>query len=665
MLALSTSSDLTEFAAIPAKWRTKVDAWIKTLQQLDSGLITKAEAIQIMRVDRSTFDRKLKAVEEHGWRGLVPAYKTPTPLCNDFVDYWKTLQEKYQRKTAAAIRELHRRWKDRQPIPGYTGHPGWPELPAGWDSRNLYRYQPSKLSLTTLRHGAGRAHMLHAPKVLSTRVGLHHLSHLIADDVKLDMKGHILNSRQMCVPMQLGFMDLRSGARFKWGTKPRLTRKDGTQTGIAESDMRFLLCGQLLETGLSMRGTTYLLEHGTATLRDRVIDILTKYYGPKGLIYPGAFHVSKSGMLGDVQHICGLSDGRGGKGNPFFKAWLESLHNLMHNELAALPAQTGHDRDEPEHLGVITRENDMLFRLAQRLDPQHAAMLKLPTLEFHTQLVPAINHILGIINDRTDHNLEGWAESGFITKSYRLAADSQEWKTDADLMLLPAPVRDAYLHMAAEDKRCFLPRKLSPAEVFSMGQRSAETVAVPQSVIAEILYEDLARPERVDHSAFSFMDAEIAPHELHYESRVLTPQGREIELSDRETYEVVCNPFDLRHLYVFSGKNSRGAFLGTSRRIERVMRGDQDAAERAFGRSKQRLADQLHDTRRRHSSTTRAAADRFAHNATVAARYTKTLQDTTRRATAALDATLATTTPPAPAPESEAPKSPIKARDLF
>jgi len=661
MLALSTSSDLAEFAAIPAKWRTRVDAWIKTLQQLDSGHLTKADAIRIMAVSRATFDRKLAAVKECGWRGLVPNYKAPVRLPDEFVEYWKRLQEKYQRKTSSAIRELHRRWKDRHPIDGYTGHPGWPELPAGWDSRNLYRYQPTKLELNSLRHGLGRARMLHGPKVLSTRVGLHHLSHLIADDVKLDMKGHILDRRQMCEPLQLGFMDLRSGSRFKWGTRPKLLRKDGTKTGLAESDMRFLLCGQLLETGLSMRGTTYLLEHGTATLRDRVIDILTKYYGPKGLIYAGAFNVQKSGMLGDIQAICGMSDSRGGKGNPFFKAWLESLHNLMHNELAALPAQTGHDRDAPEHLGVITRENDMLFKLAAQLEPQYAAMLKLPTLEFYTQLLPAADHVLKLINDRTWHQLEGWAESGFITKAYRLAAESQEWKTDSDLMLMPAPVREAYLHMAAEDKRCFLPRKLSPAEVFAMGQRSAETVAVPQTVIAEILYEDLARPERIENSAFSFFDQEIAPHELHFESRITTPQGRELELHDRETYEVVANPFDLRHLYVFSGKNAQGSFLGTARRIDRVMPGDQIAAERAFGRSKQRLADQLQSQRRRHTGTTRATADRYAHNAEVVAKQTLAHQDRTRRAIAALDATLPDTTP---APAAAAPRA-IKAKDLF
>lgn len=638
--SLITASPAFDFARVPAKWRKRVDAWRLVIERQEAGLLTKHEAAEQLSVTLSTYNRRLAAIREMGMAALVPNYANcgHTSLPNAFVDYWKTMQERYQRKTAPARRELYRQWQARHPIPGYTGHPGWPNLPAGWDKRNLYRYQPSKLELTALRHGLGRAIMKHAPKIFTTRAGMHHLQFLTADDVHLDMKGHILTSREQVKPLQLGFMDVASANRFLWGTKPQKLKEFAAgKTGIEEADFRFLLCSQLLTTGLSRRGTTYLLEHGTATMRDRVIDILSRYYGPRGLICEDAFKIEKSGMLGKAQAICGMGDGRGGKGNPFFKTWIESLHNLIHNELSALPGQVGHDRDEPEHFGVITRENEQLFKLADKLQPEFRELLKFPTLEYHSALKPAIDHILRLINCRTDHQLEGWAACGWMTRSYRLAAESTEWKTEQDLIEMLPPVRSAYLAMAEHDKRCFLPRNLAPEEVFRMRHAAAvqagEIVPVPLSVISEILYEDIAKPERCADGYFEIQDVNIAPEKMRFESRIMRPDGREEELIDRETYEVVLNPFDPQRLYVYSGTKARGAFLGTAARTERIVRGDRKAAEREFGRHNTRLADMLSDTKRRNTGRTQEAASRKAHNADVIERQ----RQFTQRATTLLN----------------------------
>lgn len=635
-----TTAPAFDFARVPAKWRRKVDAWRIVLEQQRCGTLSKIQAAEQLGVTLSTYNRRLAAIREHGMAALVPNYSNcgHTSLPAAFVDHWKTLVEKFQRKTAPAIRELYRQWADRYPIPGYAGHPGWPNLPAGWDKRNLYRYQPSKLELTALRHGLGRAVMKHAPKIFTTRAGMHHLQFLTADDVHLDMKGHILTKREQVRPLQLGFMDVASANRFLWGTKPQMLKDIGKgKEGIGEADFRFLLCSQLVTTGLSRRGTTYLLEHGTATMRDRVIDILNRYYGPHGLICPEAFKIEKSGMLGKAQAICGMGDGRGGKGNPFFKAWLESLHNLIHNELSALPGQIGHDRDEPEHFGVITRENEQLFKLAEKLQPEFRELLKFPTMEYHSQLVPAIDHVLKLINCRTDHQLEGWAACGWMTRSYRLAAESTEWKTEQDLIEMLPPVRSAYLAMAEHDKRCFLPRNLAPEEVFRMRHAAAvqagEIVPVPLSVISELLYDDVATPERCADGYFEIQDTNIAPEAMLFESRIMRPDGREEELKDRETYEVVLNPFDPSRLYIYSATKARGSFLGTAARVQRLTRGDQQAAEHAFGRNKTRLAELLGDTKRRNTGRTREAASRKTHNADVIERQ----REFTQRATALLN----------------------------
>lgn len=647
-------TDVDAFASLPAKWRSQADEWRKALERLFNSQMTKAEVCASLGVNRATVDRKIAAVKEYGWRGLIPNYKAPTRLPEAFVEAWKALQQKYQRKTSSAYRELLRMWRAKEKIEGYDGHPGWPNLPAGWDKRNLYRYQPTKLELTALRHGLGRAIHLHAPKTLATRVGLWPLSHILWDDVQLDMKAHVLTSRQECRPMQIGALDLLSGCRFHHGNKPQLKRKDGTKASLNEADMRFALAAELYTFGISSRGTTMVIEHGTAAIRDRVRDILKRGLGDK-------IHFDDSGMTGKLQAIAGMGDGKGGGGNFRFKAALESLHNLIHNDLSALPAQIGHDRDEPEFLGTVERELQLLWRLAKRLPTETLQLFKFPTHEYHSQLVPLINGLLETINRREDHDLEGWAALGFITREYRLTADSPVWMPEAQLLALPSTAQAAMRAVADADQRCWRPRKLSPREVFDAGMQSGTIERVPTGIIAEILYQDLAQPRKCMDGTFSFRDIEIAPEEMHFESRIMRADGREEELKDRETYEVVLNPFDPSKLWVFAGTRSRGAFLGIAKRVERVCRADRPAAERAWGRQKERLTDLLEGSRNRNVRRTKDAAARHKHNADTIEAFKAKRADFTRQATDALTASL----PASPDHSSPSTPSPYDPRTLI
>ncbi|MBB5033138.1 hypothetical protein [Prosthecobacter vanneervenii] len=648
-LALQTS-DHDAIGQLPAKWRVLFNTRHLTLTQFHNGQITKLEAMDRLHVSRATFDRLLARVAELGWAGLVPQYKgvglaADNGLPAEFISFWKRLVESYQRKTAPAYRHLVRIWRAHQPfelqdekfthVPGYAGWPGWPNLPAGWGGkgRNLYRHLPKKLELTALRQGLGAAQARFAPKVLSTRVGLWHMSHVVMDDVKLDFKAHLVDSSKLVVPMQLGALDLLSGSRFAYGMKPQLYRADGTKAGINEGDMRFLLANILTTHGISQRGTTFVIEHGTAAIRGPVRDILTRAFGD-------LVQFSDSGFRGKIQALAGMTDGRGGGGNPNHKAALESLHNLIHNELAALPAQTGHDRTEPEWLGVIERADERLLALARRLPPEVMKMLRFRTFEWHSQLVPMVAAVLDAINKRDDHDLEGWAELGFITRQYRLMPTSSEWWTESQLMELAPASRQAILAQADADQRCWMPRRLSPHEVFEMGRaKQSELIKAPDSVVAEILYSDLAQPRRLgDDGMFEFEDKEIAPGVLTFEGRVLCPNGREQELQWGETYEVVINPFNPRVLWVYSGTRQRGAFLGIAKAVKRHSRADAEAAKEAFKRSNQRLAEALAETRDRNSHITRRETQRNAHNRRVITAHTQAQQDFTRRATALVNA---------------------------
>lgn len=632
-------SDLEDYSKLPHKWRQQLDGILRVLKQFSTGQLTKVEAMQTLGMSRATFDRKITAANRQGWRGLVPNYKGAVSLPGDFVQHWKRLVESNQRKTAPAYRALLREWKERMPIPGYAGHPGWPNLPRGWDQRNLYRYQPTKFEMAALRHGLSRATSLHAPKVLSTRVGLWHLSHIVWDDVWLDMKTHLLTQRKPCRVLQIGALDLLSACRFHYGMRPQLMRADGTRESLSEADMRFALAAQLYHYGISPRGTTMVIEHGTAAIRDHVRDILSRGLGD-------LITFNDSGMTGKIQAIAGMGDGKGGGGNFRHKAALESLHNLMHNELAALPGQTGHDRDEPEFLGVMEREHEWLQRLAANLPPEVARHLRSPFLEYHSQLVPTVAGVLRTINERQDHNLQGWAECGFITRNYRLTPDAAQWMSEEQLMSLALPARQAMTAIAQADPRCMMPVKLSPAQVFERG-RAGEVMRVPLPIIAEILYLDLAQPRKCERGEFTFQDITLAPETLHFEGRIMTSDGREEELVDGETYDLVVNPFDPSigngrgSAFVYSATRQKGAFLGLARRVQRHCRADQEAAEHAFGRIKTRMADRLAATRSRNVQRTKDTTERMSHNLSLVEQHAGAREDFTRKAVSDLAASRA------------------------
>lgn len=637
-----TPSDLDEYARLPVKWRQSIDVAIRVLKMFSSGQLSKPEAMSSLGMSRPTFDRKVALVKTHGWRGLVPQYKGATTLPGEFVSYWKTLVESYQRKTAPAYTELMNRWRDRHPIPGYAGHPGWPNTPRGWDKRNLYRYQPTKLELTALRHGLGRATTLYAPKVHSTRVGLWHLSHICWDDVWLDVKGHLLTQRQPCRALQIGALDVLSASRFTYGMRPQIVRKDGTRASLTEADMRFALASQLYNFGISSRGTTMVIEHGTATIRDNVRDILTRGLGD-------LIQFDESGMAGKIQAIAGMGDGKGGGGNFRHKSWLESLHNLIHNRFSALPGQTGHDRDEPEFLSVMEREHEQLWRFAGKLSPALIQNLRSPFMEYHSQLVPTIDALLRQVNERTEHKIKDWAECGFMTRDYRLTPDSNEWMSDSRFMELPLPARQAMTAIVEADQRCWRPRRLSPAEVFERGRNSGEVMKVPLSIIAEILYLDLAQPRRCEAGEFVIEDQELSPSALHFESRITRPDGREEELRDGETYELVVNPFDPAIVagkgsaFVFAGTRQRGAFLGLARRVHSHSRSDADGAREAHGRINQRMADKLAETRSRNVGKTHEITERKAHNLRVIEEHEEDMRRRTRDAERAMENAFPTT----------------------
>lgn len=590
------SSDASEYFLIPFKVRGEISAWEKALRTVKPPVTAALRQVaEQFGVSYETARRKYYAFKSQGWRGLrnnakagIGAQKLPSV----FIEHWKSLTEDRQRKSKAAWQQLVADWHSGKVIPGYEHIPSSQrrELPPGWSYENLMRNKPSKAELDAVRIGRASAHK-HLPQTFSTRKGLWVGSHIAIDDLYHDnfviYKGHSVRV------LEFDALDVFSGYKLDWITKPRFERADGTFDGLKESQVRLLLAKIFAEKGYSPRGTEIMAEHGTAAVSERIEDILRTYTR-------GAVTVRRSGIIGKEQVILGEFHGRGG-GNPRFKGPLESLRNLIHNRLDMLPGQTGLSTDRrPEALHGLLTYTESIMKVAERLPRQAALMLQFPLLDYSTQFVNLLLEVYDTINRRTDHELEGWAECGHQVIEYRLSPDVDAWMSNSQFLALPAPVQSAMRGVVtANPAQCSRTRFLSPQEVWKSG--CAELVRLPDPVICELLGPDLATPRRVNAGYFEFEDENLGPGTFRYLSRCTDMAGRVFELRDQEKYEVVVNPFSPDTLYI---TDAAGRFLGTCQRDQRVCRGDLEALQRRAGEVRAREAELFANLRRRHSPMT-------------------------------------------------------------
>jgi len=613
----TTPADLAEFGRLPADVRAEIDLWLRELSEVTKPVTKALHAVATrMGCTYSTARRKYDALVRNGgdWRALVNRCKAPgreIGLPPEFVEFWRSFAERNQRKCAPAYRALLNHWRNGGAVPGYEDATiPRTEIPAGWTYKNLMRYQPTKFELATMRQGSSYA-KVHAPQVFSTRVGLWPASHIMFDDV---MHDHFVLFRGQAVRViEIGALDVLSGYRIGWGTKPRFERADGTMDGVKESLMRMLLASVLYSEGYDAeRGTVLMAEHGAAAIREPIERILFDRTG-------GKIRVSRSGITGKHQSVAGLFQGRGG-GNFRFKAALESSHALIHNELGAMPGQTGMDvARRPEELAGLLRYTEDLAKAADLLPPQRRALLRQPIFDYHSHFVPLLSDIYNVINRRGedpsifDHALEGWSELGHKAVEYRLSQASSHWISQAEFERLPAAEQDAISRFVRANPEAYArARNLSPREVWQRDRRSLTRIA--PFVVSEILGADLGREVKVSNSYMEIRDVEIQTEPMLFEARVTDPEGRESELRDGEKYLVFINPFEPSQAFVHS---ARLGHIGVANRVKRVSRVDPEALRDAHARAAQREKELLIPLRARHAQLTRERTNLHAHNAGV------------------------------------------------
>jgi hypothetical protein len=426
------------------------------------------------------------------------------------------------------------------------------------------RHKPTAYQLKAIRIGKATASDL-GPMVYTTRAGLAVGEQYMFDDLVHDHFVNVLDTGKAGRPVEFHALDVKSACKIHWGISAR-TESDitGRMESLRGEHMRFLLASLLSSHGYRpVGGTTLIVENGTAAIQEDLEQILSDLSG-------GLIRVARSGMTGEAAFI-GQYAGRG-KGNFRFKAALESLGNLIHNEMAdvlQLPGQTGLNKEmRPEGTHGLLHHNDALLNALTAIAetrPDVAQMLRYPLVSLN-QFREIADQIYARINCRTDHRLEGW-----------------------DSMCVPA---DGGLSI----------RRMSPAEVWTSGRRTL--TPLPPEGIAQILYRDSASEVRVtNRHEIEVLDKHISADALRFNAASYTPG---------EKYQAVLNPFAPSHLYLF---DARGRYVAAVPRIARPSRNDEDAVKRELGRVNRELADRLAPVARLGARITAARLDQDRANA--------------------------------------------------
>jgi hypothetical protein len=502
--------DHTELVRLPLKVQSEVRTWVDELEGIERPLQRSlATLAQRLGVSKQTARRKYDALRKRGWRGLINRAKlsttTKTHLAPEFLEWWKSLCLANQRKCLPAYRKFVEMFASGAPIPGIG-----PEvtrccvLPRGYSYDNLMRYAPTPFEIKAARIGRSAAAEFR-PKVTTTRVGLQVGQRYVFDDLWHDFEVVSMGSNQRCRLLQLHAHDLASACQFARGLKPRLRDEaSGKSVQLHQGEMLFLLAYVLSEFGYHPDGCVLMVEHGTAAISEALEKLLLELSG-------GKIIVDRSGIEG-VSAFAGQYPGRG-KGNFRFKASLESVHNLIHNEtadLAMVPGQTGANSrlNAPEELHGRQQHADVLLNALAALPKHIVSQLRLPFLEV-TQAKWLVNEICEKINQRTEHDLEGWVECGNIS-------------TD---MLVPGAgiIPPNYYVSLSPERRAIIdavavpnPRKLSPREVFNSGRASLIKFRPDQVARMLLLAGDEREVTVGEDHLISFKDKNIAPSSLNY-----------------------------------------------------------------------------------------------------------------------------------------------------
>lgn len=564
---------------------------------LSEGTIRKLYYEKWVASGRDWFELRNKA--------KMPAEAVDLPA--EFVDLWHQRCNDFRGKHKAAWRSIQREWK-RGIIPAGFEDTTWtPEMPVGTSYDTLMRpkYRPTSVQDAYARNGLRSAADL-LPGVLTTRQGVRFGSRYVFDDMWHDHKVHVPSRTGLARLLQFHCIEFLSACQVARGMKPELLNdRTGKFERLKEKELLFLLAHILGSIGYNAEGCWLMMEHGTASVSERVEEILRNVSG-------GALEI-KRGTIGDGGLAPGLYAGAS-RGNFKFKAHLESLGNLIHNEMSdrrIMPAQTGSN-------SRTDAVDDLYGRERMALQLTHVARtLPLPLREQLRYGAPDVWSAIEIadaiqeeMNQRTDHELEGWEACRFLTAEFRTHVD-HAWQSQAQLADMAPVLRDAMRFAMEQDSRLCRSRRMSPREVFDAHR--PQLTRLPAHVIPMIVGMEHAVERKLGKDGrFHFEDMEIGPGMHHYEALCYASDGSPCRLPVGSQFATFVSTIDPSRMHLCDAK---GSYVGWVDRTFVPTHGDAEGMAKAYGQkitaTREMLAPAVHAGR----AQMRRDAKEAEHNA--------------------------------------------------
>lgn len=590
--ATPTAEDrLALFMQQPEAARAEAERWDREFRMLEGGTLFPAAQRRLsvlFSASARTVRRKFAAWLRDGRDAMALVDRRQTGLMQsrgaseETVEYFASLCHQNGRKSRPAWREFERRFLAGELIPGIDpATPRVKPLPRGLSYQAmLRRAKLSPFQLTAARIGRVAAGQFR-PGVLTTRVGLTVGRRYVYDDMWHDFEVCVVGQRRSVRLLQLHAHDLFSACQFARGIKPRLEDPEtGARVNLNGGEMLFLLAHVLGNIGYHPEGSVQMVELGTASIPESMEALLSDLTG--GMV------TVERGQVNTLAAFAGMYGGRP-KGNFKFKAALESIGNLVHNETASLldfPGQTGSNSrlNAPEELYRRKQHLDALERAIASLPMSVVTLLRRPFVEASKARM-AIDLVMERINQRTDHDLEGWLEAGLTTVDFDMPG----------VGLIPGPKVDALneaQRAAIAIAAAPIARRLSPREVFESGR--SHLVRLRPEAVARLLHDRHGREVTVrnDH-LIVFEDADISPEPLRFLAHTFSPGDK---------FRAVVNPFWPEQAHLFG---ARGQWLGVVKSWQRVMRDDPAALAEQMREAARIEADLLRPVARRGADITR------------------------------------------------------------
>lgn len=489
------------------------------------------------------------------WAKVGQQLKTPRKMCDEL---YKQYCENHQRSSKKAydrmlndIRKGKRLigigpngadgdWSDifRACYPGLVAPEccpfGW--TPPGMSYRNMQHYAGlAEREITIMRIGSKAAHKF-TPPVFSTREGMMPGQLYQIDDVWHDIEVILPGiNKGLARPLEFACIDYASTNKVAYGLSCQIEQADGSKRGLKEREMLWLVCHLLTNIGYHKDGCVIVIEHGTATVRPKIREIIER-------LTDGMVKFRTSEIIGKSV-TKGMFDGRG-KGNFKAKALVESSHRLLHYEAAYLPAQTGGNSriDRPEQLDGIESYAGNILKAWESMSEDRRGLLWMPALTFFAYR-PIVADLYRAIYTRTEHKCEGWDVNGWLVPEWSLTGIG-DWQPVANIKHLP-PAMQAMARAACQEDGHVRARRMSPVEVWDQGQ--GDLIKLPPWAAVEILGDKYCHRAAVRNDGLiEFMDRDIEPgKKFRFQSQVLSPGGEAFILPAGQIVNVYALPHDL------------------------------------------------------------------------------------------------------------------------